>query len=101
MPLVSVVVGSPSTGRSLSYLFECQMGVDYKAIQHLLASRLKEVKTASITKADFKEILSIAQSDRERTLIRYTAFVSGKFTQTSARRLLGLEDMNRRVSEVE
>ena len=101
MPLVSIVVGSPSTGRSLSYLFECLMGVDYKAIQQLLASCLKELKTASITKAALKEILSIAQSDRERTLIRYTAFVSGKFTQTSARRLLGLEDMNPRVSEEE
>ena len=43
----------------------------------------------------------MAQSDRERELIRYTAFVSGNFIQKSARRLLGLEDTNRRVSEGE
>ena len=101
MPLVSIVVGDPSTGRSLSYLLECQMGVNYQAIQQLLSSHLKEKKESSITRAALREILSMAQSDRERELIRYTAFVSGNFTQNSARRLLGLEGMNRRVSEVE
>lgn len=29
MPLVSIVVGNPSTGTSLSYLLECQVGVNY------------------------------------------------------------------------
>lgn len=43
----------------------------------------------------------MAQSDRERELIWYAAFVSGNFTQKSARRLLGLEDMNRRVPDLE
>ena len=51
MPLVSIVVGIPSTGRSLSYLLECQMGVNYQAIQQLLASRLKEKERTSISRA--------------------------------------------------
>ena len=48
-----------------------------------------------------QQILSLAQSDRERELIRYTAFVSGQFSQTSARKILGLDDMKRRVAEIE
>ena len=97
MPLVSIVVGNPSTGTSLSYLLECQVGVNYEAIQRLLASHLHNNKEPNITKAALREILSMAQSNRERELIRYTAFVSGNFTQKSARKFLGLEDMNRRV----
>ena len=48
MPLVSIVVGIPSTGRSLSYLLECQDGVNYQAIQQLLASHLKHMEQASV-----------------------------------------------------
>ena len=101
MPLVSIVVGDISTGKSLSHLLECQVGVNYQAIQQLLTLYQKENSESNITKADLKRILSIAQSDRERELIRYTALVSGNFTQSSARRLLGLEDMNWRTEEVE
>lgn len=101
MPLVSIVVGNPSTGTSLTFLLESQISVDYEAIQQLLTSHLKAKQQSSITKAALKEILSMAQSSREKELIRYTAFVSGNFTQTSARKVLGLEDMNQRVREVE
>ena len=101
MPLVSIVVGNHSTGTSLSYLLECQVGVNYEIIQQLLASHLHDKKQPNITKAALREILSMARSSRERELIRYTAFVSGNFTQISARKFLGLEDMNRRASEVE
>ena len=38
-----------------------------------------------LQKQVLREILSLAESDRERELIRYTAFVSGQFSQTSAR----------------
>ena len=34
-------------------------------------------------------------------LVRYTAFVSGQFSRTSARKQLGLDDMKRCTAEVE
>lgn len=43
----------------------------------------------------------MAQSDRGRELIRYTAFVSGNFSQSSARKQLGLDDMKRHAAKVE
>ena len=52
-------------------------------------------------KSKLREILSLAQSDCERELIGYTAFVSGQFSQTSARKLLGLDDMKRCTAEIE
>ena len=36
-----------------------------------------------------------------REVIRYTAFVSGQFSQTSARKRPGLDDMKRRTAEIE
>lgn len=67
MPLVSIIVGDPSTGRSLSYLLEYQMGVNYQAIQQLRTSHLKEKKESNITRAALKEILSMAHRQGKRT----------------------------------
>ncbi len=101
MPLVTILVGDPSSGRSLTYLIESQHGTNYQTIQNLLSSRIKEKNISGLTKEVLKGILSMARSDRERELLRYTAFISGNYTQTSARRTLGLESMNRRVLKVE
>lgn len=98
MPLV---VGDPSSGTSCSYLLEHQPGTDYNAIHQILSVQKEPSKQPGITKASLREILSLAQSDRERELIRYTAYVSGQFSQTSARKLLGLDNMKRRTAEIE
>ncbi len=42
MPLVTILVGDPSSGRSLTYLIESQHGTNYQTIQNLLSSRIKE-----------------------------------------------------------
>ena len=93
MPLVSIVVGNSATGKSLSYLLEGCVGTNYQAVQHLLNSYIKDKLKSNITKVALREMLSITQSDRERELIRYTAFISGNFTQTATRR----QGMNRRA----
>ena len=101
LPLVNIIVGDPLSGRSCSYLLEHQPGTDYNAIHQILSVQKESSKQPGITKATLREILSLAQSDRERELIRYTAFVSGQFRQTSARKQLGLDDMKRRTAEIE
>ena len=102
MPLVSMVVGEANSGTSQSFLMEAQQGVNYEAIQQLLTSHLSQAKSqSSLTKEALRNILSLAKSSREKELVRYTAFVAGNFSQTSARKTLGLEEMNRRASEVE
>lgn len=56
---------------------------------------------SSLTKEALRNILSLAQSTREKELVKHTAFVAGNFSQTSARETLGLEEMNRKAAEVE
>lgn len=102
MPLVSIMVGDPHSGKSLSYLLEYQQGVNYEAIQQLLSSHLSQKSSQpNLTKEDLRDILSLAQSSREKELLRYTAFVAGQFSRKSARTTLGLEGMTSRAAEVE
>lgn len=101
LPLVCIVIGDRASGRTVSYLLEQKKGTDYEAIYKLLSSHLKETNQSRITKSSLKEVLSIAQSHREKELIRYTAFISGNFSQKSARKELGLEGMSKRAAEVE
>ncbi len=77
MPLVSIVVGLLNT--------------------HLLTVK----KQSSFTKETLRSIISLTQSSREKELVRYTALMAGNFSQTSARDVLGLENINKRVAEVE
>ena len=72
MPLVNIIVGDPLSGISCSYLLEHQPGTDYNAIHQILSVHKESSKQPGITKASLREILSLAQSDHERELIRYT-----------------------------
>lgn len=54
-----------------------------------------------MTKEELKELLSLADSDKERECIRYAVFKSSGVTQTTARRTLGLEKMNERCKKVD
>ena len=104
MPLVNIVIGNVSSGRACSYLIESQPGMDYTSVYHLLTDAVRKQTnetTSGMSKATFKTVMSLACSDRERELIRVTTFISGRFSQTSARRQLGLENMKRRTDELE
>ncbi len=48
-----------------------------------------------------RDILSFANSDRERECIRYVIFKSSGLTATQARRIYGFENMNTRAVKVE
>ena len=104
MPLVNIVIGNTGSGRACSYLVENQPGMDYTSVYHLISSVIEKqsnVTSCGMLKETLKSIMSLASSDRERELIRVTTFVAGKFSQSSARKQLGLEDMNRRTAELE
>ena len=64
MPLVA---GDPSSGTSCSYLLEYQPGTDYNAIHQILSILKESSKQPGITKASLREMLSLAQSDREES----------------------------------
>ena len=63
-------LGDLKSSLSQNYLLEKFSGVDNRQFLHLL-----NVKKLAMSKKQLSDILSIAQSDRERECIRYTAVV--------------------------
>lgn len=98
LPLVSLRVGDLKSG----YIFEKVTGVCYRQFLHLLNVFHAEKcsKKLAMSKKQLSDILSIAQSDRERECIRYTAVVASGFTSTAARKHYGLENTSARMLRV-
>ena len=86
------------------FLVEFVIGVDYVKFVSLtdaLCSANTDVsKSPSISKSDIKSIMTLAQSDRERELIRYSVFKASGMSYTSARRTFGFQDMQRRETTI-
>ena len=82
------------SGLSQNYLFEKFSGVDYRQFLHLLNvfRAEKASKKLAMSKKQLSDILSIAQSDRERECIRYTAVVASGMSPKAARKCYGLEN---------
>ena len=104
MPLAVIRVGAPEGGRAAWFLIEYAEGVDYINFSHFCQALFRADSpspTSSLDKKAIKGLLSLARSDRERELIRYTAFKSSGMTSTAARHRFGFENMKERVERVE
>ena len=103
MPLAALRVGCPKSGLSEVYLFEYSKGVNYQQFLCLLNSfhLEKTTKKLSMIKQQLKNVLSLAQSDREREMIRYTAVLSSGMSATAARKHFGLDSVQHRLDRVE
>ena len=102
MPLAGVHLGTPKSGKSAWYLLEYVQDVNYVQLVQFLEAIVITRKSSlpSINKSELKALLGLAQSDRERELIRYSVFQSSGLTATGARKHLGLEDMQRRRDKI-
>ena len=105
MPLVALRVGTPSSGTSAWYILEHMEGVNLAHLLHfieaLLSARSLTSDAPSIDRKEIGAILSLAQSDRERELIMYTAFKASSLTATAAKRHLGFHNMTERCDKVQ
>ena len=72
LPLAAVRLNTPKSGKSEIYLMEYVEGVDYVKLGHFLQSSQNPI-TSNLGKCELHQLLSLAQSDRERELIRCTA----------------------------
>ena len=73
MPLVAVRIGAAESGTSAWYLLEFIDGVNYTQVVQFMEATLQQ-SVKSIEKHELKSLLGLAQSDRERELIRYSVF---------------------------
>ena len=101
MPLAGVRIGDPKSGVSSWYLLEFIEGINYThVVQFLEATSMSRQSSVCIKKHELKALLGLGQSDRERELVRYTAFKSSGLSTTGARKHLGLESMKQRSDNV-
>lgn len=84
-------------------MFEYSKGVNYQQFHCLLNAFHLEANTKklSMSKQQLKNVLGLAQSDREREIIRYTAVLSSGLSATGARKHFGLDSVEERVKRVE
>ena len=107
MPLATICIGKPSSGKSQVYVMEYMHGLNYNNVPCLLEHVGDLQKTAhasttiSINREEVDELLKIATSDRERELLRYTIYRATGVTPTAARRHFGFERMQARCEQVE
>ena len=60
----------------------------------------REPSLSPINKSELKALLELAQSTRERELIRYSVFRSSGLSATGAQKHVGLEIMQRRSARI-
>ena len=97
MPLAAILIGAEVN------ITELVQGIDYLKVSHFLGALAtkRETNTPSLSKTDLNSLLLLAQSDRERELVKYTAFRASGMTKSSARRHFGFQNLSERVSKVE
>ena len=84
------------------YVMELNPGVDYeKLIDICESSNSSATSSKTFSKIDLQNLLSLAQNDRERELVRYATFKASGLTPSSARRCYGFENMTERTARVE
>ena len=103
LPLVAFRVGEPRSGLSEVYICEHFSGVDYQQFLKLLnALHLqKKSRELSMSKSELKDLLSLAQTDKERECVRYAVWKSSGLSVTAARRVYGFENLRERAQKVD
>ena len=103
MHVVAIRIQEPSSGRAEIHITELISGVDYLKLGHFLnaCANKKSTPTPSISKAELKKLLHLAQSHKERELVRYTAFRASGLTKTGARKHFGFENLPECVARLE
>ena len=101
MPIAFITVGQPSGGNSAVYVMEAIRGFNYANLASLLESKFDKELKQQPTKEQVMDLLSFAQSDRERECLRYAVYQSPGLSASGARRLYGWDEMSRRSELVE
>ncbi len=103
MPLVAIQVWNANTKRPEVQLVELVEGVDYLKVLHLLNGLSTKQKTPepSLSKTQLNQLLLMAQSDREKELVKCTAFRASGLSITAARNHYGFQNLVERLSRLE
>ena len=103
MPLVALRMGSPSSGHSQVQVMEYLPGIDYVKLEQVLTLHTPKPDSAgpSMTKEKYRQLLSFAQSRRERETLTYAVYKASGLNATAARKQFGIENIAQRAMSVE
>ena len=104
IPLACIRVGNPASGMSELLLMERIGGADYVKIHGLWNANTEcaaHTVSNGLSKAQVKQLLNLAQSDRERKTIRYAVYKSSNLTPTGARKVYDFDRMGEQAVCVE
>ena len=101
MPLVAIQVWNRNTKKPEVQLIELVQGVNYLKVFHLLNGLCTKSPQPSLSKSELNQLLLLAQSDRERELIKCTAFRASGLSTTAARKQFGFQNIPERLSRLE
>ena len=96
IPLACIRLGDPKLGNSCWYLVAHVEGVNYSKFACFSEALLTNKTAATIQRSEIKALLGLAQSDRERELIRYSIFRASGATPSAARKNFGFDSMKER-----
>ena len=104
IPLASIRIGEPSSGKSFSVLVEKIHGADSAKIGFFidsLASSFRGTNQKIMERSCVKMLLGFAQSDRERQCICYAVVKASGISFTAARRRYGFSSISQSVAKIE
>jgi hypothetical protein len=105
IPVAAIRCGNPESGVSRIYLMERLSDCDhlYQTIIDFYLDGMKKSPSSSphMTKDHLGQLLSLAQTDRERECIKYAVFKTSGLSASAARKFYGFSDMTQRADRVE
>jgi len=101
LPLAAITIGKSSSGVAEVYLLEAYKGLNYSKLIEFIESKVTSTSQFSLTKDNIKNLLTLAQSNREREVIRHVIFQTSDLSATAACKQCGWENMKERSAAVE
>ena len=99
LPLAAITIGSATNGRAEVYLLEAVKGLDYTKLIEFIESKM--VNKNHFPKEDMQHLLTLAQSNREREVIRHVVCQTSQLSAKAACKLYGWQNMTDRCAAVE
>ena len=102
MPLAAIVDGKMKAGTFQYYLIE-KGSVRYELFQCFtskLLEKSKSIENGSFSKADFKKLLQLAETDSEKERLKFVAAKAGGLSSTGVERVHGFRMSNKKQKKV-
>ena len=101
LPLAAITISTSINGNAEVYLLEALNSLDYTKLIEFIESKMGTKSHSPFSKEDMKHLLTLAQSHREREVLRHIICKTSQLSATAACKLYGWQKMTNRSAAVE